>query len=49
MIMQRVMQMHKYVMAVTYLFQEIYHLKTTRGREWLPHLIITQRVWLTTR
>lgn len=43
MIMQRVMQMHKYVMAVTYLFQEIYHLKTTRGREWLPHLILTQR------
>ena len=41
MIMQRVMQMHKYVMAVTYLFQEIYHLKTTRGREWLPHLILT--------
>ncbi len=36
--------MHKYVMAVTYLFQEIYRLETTRGREWLPHLILTQRV-----
>ena len=31
------MQMHKYVMNVTYLFQLIYRLKTTRGREWLPH------------
>lgn len=30
------MQMHKYVMTVTYLFQEIYRLKTTRGREWRP-------------
>ena len=30
--MQQVMQMHKYVMTVTYLFQEIYRLKTTRGR-----------------
>ena len=33
--------MYKYVMAVTYLFQEIYRLGNNAGIKWGSHLILT--------